>query len=279
MDIKKIVAEICPLTHAERARYIIEYLSVHNIPGKEHVFDRGKNICVTRQGIDLQKEIIFFAHYDISNQTREGANDNTSSVAVLLKVAEYLQTIEPELTVRLVFNDTEEILGALLMDQGNMQSIMEIITHVGSFNYLKHYARRKDVQAVFIVELSGIGDTIYLADKSGNVPCDPRLLGGLSEIAIEHGTQSITLPVFSSDMISVFTEKMPGVVLGAIPRYEAENYLAALENGDSNPPIPHVWKKMHTLQDTSFSIQEKALDLVYEYICRVIDNCSRFLIN
>ena len=64
-----------------------------------------------------------------------------------------------------------------------------------------------------------------------------------------------------------------GAVFGAIPIIESRNYLNVLqEKGDSKDVYPHVWKKNHTPMDNFFSIQDKALKMIYNFSIKIIES-------
>ncbi len=273
MDIKSIVKEICELSHNKRIEYIIKFLRQNNITHNVYKYQTGINIDVIKKGKIKEKEIIFFAHHDIANKSIEGANDNVSSVAVMLSIVEFLYFFEPYYTIKVVFNDKEELLGALLSSNNSIQKIEKIIENVGSFHYLKSIKERQNILGVFVLELSGIGDSLYFANKSGNVNCDKKLNEYLCHIANEKKINYLDIPILSSDMISINTLGFNGTVIGAIPYIEGKNYLNDIDkHGLSKDIYPHVWKKNHTSMDNYFSIQEKSLDMVYDFVVEIIKN-------
>lgn len=280
MKIKEILRELISNDRDNRASYIID--RIRNSNCQPNIFDTQncKNIEFVKFG-KIDKDIIFFSHYDISKETIEGANDNSSSVAVLLKLVEYINAISPYYNIRIIFNDKEEILGALLNKNLNSKDLAKIITNVGSFQYLKSFDNKSNILAIFNLELSGIGDTLYFATKSGLVNCDKRLIDFLEFICQKESMRYIKIPVLNSDMISIHTLSLNGVVFGAIPQHEAIIYSDRYKDTNYKDEIPSVWKNIHSNKDNYFSIQERALSNVYNLTTKIIENLeslSKFIL-
>ena len=127
--------------------------------------------------------------------------------------------------------------------------------------------------AVFSVELSGIGDNLFFASESGGIRCNDDLNKYLSKIANIMKTNFLLIPISLSDYLSVNFLGFKGTVLGAIPFVQGKNYLEDLaKSGFSKEIYPQVWKNNHTTMDNFFSIHEKSLDLVYNFIVEAIKN-------
>ena len=273
MKIKSIVADLCEIKSKDRVGYIVDFLRNNNIEHNVQKFIGGINVEVVKQGIIADKEIIFFAHHDIFNDLTEGANDNASSVAVLLAITKHLYFYEPYYTVRIVFNDSEELLGSTFYLNDFTADFDKVLNRVGSFYYLKNLIEIEKVKAVFVLELSGIGDSIYIAQKSGNIFCETQLNEYLKAVAKNKGYKFTEIPISFSDMVSIAYFNLSGTVFGAIPLIESRNYLIALqEQGNLTEIFPHVWKKNHTSMDNYFSIQDRALQMMYEYMVKIIEN-------
>src|SRR4030042_5465289 len=102
MEIKEIVTEICKEPSNKRAAYIQSFLEKNSIFYTLQDFKFGKNIETVKNGTINDKEIILMSHYDIYNPASESANDNSSSVAILLKLAQYFKKNTPKYTTSLV---------------------------------------------------------------------------------------------------------------------------------------------------------------------------------
>lgn len=263
MDIKEIVSSI--IKSKNRVDYIKEFLKNNNINFKEISYQFGINIEVTING-EKDKEIIFFAHYDISTYTDEGANDNTSSVAVLLALLLYLRDKKFLYTIKIVFNDKEEVVGGIIHNNISNEKLINIIEKIGSFDYLKHHTNKEKNIGIFILELSGIGDSIFISKNSGKINCSNKLIEFTLNVAKNNNFNHIVIPVPYSDMVSVHTLNYNGVVIGTIPYYEALNYSNNKEN------YPSVWKNIHSKKDNIFTIQEKSLNLMLNFVICLIEN-------
>jgi hypothetical protein len=282
MEFKSLVQSLVSVKSEDRPSFIEEYLSDNGIPFNILEFPDGRNIEVVKFSAKNAKEIIFFSHFDISKDTIEGANDNSSSVAIMLNVAKFIQEIDVGITVRIVFNDTEEILGALLNKEVNIDILksQEIISKVGSFQYLKRFKKKDDILGIFDIELSGIGNSIFIAESSGLVNCSGFLIGFLCGLAKKNGINHMKIPFLSSDMISIHTIGIPGIVIGAIPGYEGLKYLkeSSIQNGKENSGrdhFPSSWKNIHTSKDNFYAISEKSMKMVYDFIILIIKNITQ----
>jgi|GEM_PF-1181109 len=276
MDIKELVIDICNIKINNRAGFIANYLRENNIYFNTIKYSYGVNIEIYKKGINTDKEIIFMSHYDIFKNITQGANDNTSSVAVLLNLSKFLYFYKPYYSTRIIFNDNEEILGALLFNKLSNNEKLEIINKVGSYQYLKNIIKSNRILAVFILELSGIGDALYFADKSGDSLCNGNINNYLSDLALQNKLNYLNIPIASSDMISVNLLGLKGTVIGAIPYVEGQNYLNDIKiNGINKEIYPHVWKKNHTEMDNYFSIQEKSLDMIYNFLIKIVEELNK----
>jgi hypothetical protein len=275
MEIKQTVKEICELTYHDKINYLIQFVKINQLNYKLYPYSFGTNLEVVIKGKNQGKEIIFFAHYDVFNESIEGANDNSSSVAVLMFTAIHLDQNPPLYTVKIIFNDNEEILGGIYGKNSTIDQISRIMENVGSYQYLKTADHQK-VIAAFVLELCGIGDSLYIAESSAKIKCDPGLNFFLTAVAEQNQYKLLKIPIAASDLISLHLTGYSGTVLGAIPYIEGKNYLMDLgRDGFSKNIYPHVWKKNHTSLDKYFSIQEKSLNMVFQFVLTVINNVSQ----
>ena len=65
MQIKPIVTELCELKSKSRVDYIIDFLRNNNIEHNIQKFSGGVNVEVVKKGRIPDKEIVFFAHHDV----------------------------------------------------------------------------------------------------------------------------------------------------------------------------------------------------------------------
>lgn len=266
MEIKNIVKELCETKSNERIDYIVSYLRQNNISFNVLKYQNGKNIEINKTG-KSNKCVIFMAHHDIYSNIIEGANDNTSSVAVLLSLCKFLYFYDASYMIKIVFNDKEELLGGILNKNISIDKFGMILNNTGSFQYLKNNIFKKnEILGIFILELSGIGDSLYFAKKSGNVECSSLLNKFLKKVADLNNYRYLEVPILNSDMISVRSLDFTGTVIGATP------YIESLNN--MNNEYPHIWEKIHTSRDNFFSIQESALNMVYNFLIKLIENLN-----
>ena len=283
MSLKQLVADLVSVGTNKRTEFIIDFLNFNKINYHEyHNHGLVHNIEAAFQGTESDQRVIFFAHHDISNQTNEGANDNSSSVVVLLNLALFLKEHPPKLTVHLVFNDTEEILGALLNKNISLFALHKIVANAGSYHFLKKFAYKELIQGIFILELSGIGDAIFISESSGNVIADQQLNHFTEDLMKKNKIPSIIIPILSSDLISAHVHQLPGTVIGAIPYQQAQFFMTEINKNRKKghhfffyEQIPAVWKNIHSQRDTIYTIQEKALQLVYQGGKKILQNLEK----
>lgn len=264
MKIKDIIRELI-VCGRDRTRYISEYLASLGLHFTiQEYFDGQKNIEFSVSNDNAKQDIIFFAHHDISLKTNEGANDNTSSVAVLLALAKIIAGQTFAHNIRFVFTDNEELLGALspLTTPDKLQQIMP---HVGSFMYLSKYADKKNIRHVIVTELLGIGDAVYVASQSGSVMTDVELNRKIFELAQADNFRTVQLKLPSTDMLSAKVFGLSGTVVGAIPYYQAQNYVKQADQ------LPAVWQNIHSEKDNLFAVQENALEMMKAFLLCLIE--------
>ncbi len=269
MDVMEILRKLT-LTGAEnRASFIENFLSTNSIKFSSLEFHNGKNIEVVIPGKNREREALFFAHYDISKHTKEGANDNSSSVAILLKIITD-KIRETQLTIRIVFTDREEDIGALLSKNISFENIKNIVTNIGSFDYLKNHCDRSKIAALFNIEMSGIGDTIFLSNKSGNVLCDKGMISKLELIAFKNSKKTTLVNLPYTDILSSHILSIKGVAIGVVPLDDAIKIKTDREH------LPSIWKNNHTIYDSFSLIKKESLLLIIDFIKLIVKNLSEF---
>lgn len=260
------------MTINERCNYIIKFLDNLKVNYNILKYQYGCNIEYIKYGKNSDKELIFFAHYDVYTDSFEGANDNTSSVAILLNIIDFISNYDCLYTVKIVFVDKEEIIGALLNTQINQKNFDSIIQMTGSYQYLKNYKNKDNIVSIFNLELSGIGDSIFFAKNSGFVSCDKNMLNFLKIISNNYDFKFVEIPFLASDMISIRTTGFNGVVYGAIPEFEGIKYNEKYLSTNNNDYLPISWKNIHSKRDNIFTIQEKSLQMIYKFTILIIKN-------
>ncbi len=264
MSIKDILCNLIACGR-NRTAYIQEYLTSLGLHPVVQEYSVGqKNIEFFTSNDKEKQDIIFFVHHDISLKTKEGANDNTSSVAVLLALAKIICKQTFAYNVRFVFTDNEELLGAISTSITS-DKLRQIMPHVGSYMYLNKFPDKEKIRHIIVMELSGIGDSVYVASQSGNVITDSELNEKIFDVAQRNNFQIVQLKLPSTDMLSVKVFNLSGTVIGAIPYYQAQNYLM------QEKQLPTVWRNIHSEKDNLFAIQDKALEMMKNFVLCILE--------
>lgn len=270
MEIKEIVANLVKYDRRNRIKYIINYLDVLKLNYKVHTYHDGiTNIEVVFEKNLKSETIILSAHFDISLKTKEGANDNASSVAVLLKLCSVCMNMDLKYNLRILFNDNEELLGGLNGHAHDREFVSKIIGSVGSFLYLKKYENIASIKYFIILELCGIGDAVFIAKKTGVIETSSYLNEMLFKSGQKAGIDSFYIDIPSTDMISLKTFGVCGTVIGAIPYYQAKNFMESKEKS-----IPGVWSNIHSNRDNIFAINSKALDMCCNFLISFLNRAD-----
>jgi Zn-dependent M28 family amino/carboxypeptidase len=259
-NIYQHLIRIAKSERSQRLAAITNILNEQNIPYRVQNFDSGKNIIITFSGrSDL--DMIFMAHHDIASGTMQGANDNTASVAILIALSEWLKTQNLHYNIHIALTDHEERIGAMLSENVSNEDRFRIITSVGSYQLLKTFSPAR-VRAVINLEMSGIGDKLFFAESSGNVPCSASLNSRLAEAAdILHIPHS-SIKISNSDLLSVHVRKMCGTVIGALPSSENVKF--------GSYDIPKEWATMHSPQDTVDKIDTDSMNMILNFLKQII---------
>ncbi len=261
-NIYQHLIRIAKSERSQRLTVITNILDEQNIPYRVQNFDSGKNVIITFSGrCDL--DMIFMAHHDIASDTVQGANDNTASVAILIALAEWLKTENLHYNIHIALTDHEERIGAMLSDNVTNEDRFRIITSIGSYQLLKTFSPTR-VKAVINLEMSGIGDKIFLADSSGNVPCTQTLNDMLADIAASQNIPTCRTAISNSDLLSVHIRKMHGTVIGAFPSRNKVKF--------GSFDIPSQWATMHSPQDTIDKIEPETLEMMERFVKGIIKN-------
>ncbi len=105
---KELLKSICYMTSHERRRKLIQILTEKEIPFDLYGSNDNMNLILFPKNLN-HEHIVYTAHYDIVRGSC-GANDNGSSVTILLKLAEYLKNTDNE-NIVIAFLDREETGG------------------------------------------------------------------------------------------------------------------------------------------------------------------------
>ena len=264
------VAALEKLHGAARGRELQSRLAAQGTSAKIRAWPvpRIENLVVDFSPRPNERHLLFSAHYDAVKKS-PGANDNASSVAVLLEICRRLRGAS--VPVKIVFFDQEEAW---------FRTPFIRLGLLGSF----HYALSNDlgkIEAVFNLEFCGVGDSlgiwpvkssnrgilaVEVAEKAagtlkthvtiGSVPgvllsSDhlPFRLGGVSN--------SITLSLLPSDQLPVLENFMGNL---SIPRLL----------GGQRPSMPGVLERVHKANDVSSRLSEDSLRLMVSLLLQII---------
>lgn len=263
----------------ERIDFECEFFEIDKVKGMNIVADIGGDL--------EKKEIILSAHYDKFVNT-PGANDNASSIAVLIDLLKKLKKHKPKNKVRVVFFDREEW----------------VIKHIGSESYVKKHGF-DNLAAVYNLEMVGMGNLAIIWP----VKKTPFFLEFLQKffpsersMALDSLRRSLLkfncpykevkhLPVLSSDHMSfrkkgfenaycltmVHSEKYPELekYLEVSPIHFLWNYFYYKILGRHAEQAPLLVRLYHSDGDTSKYLSEKTLDLVSQIIFCAVRNLDK----
>ncbi len=239
-----------------RFNYIINYLQYNKIDYKIDQYSSLKNIIIEfNEGFYKKKPLVLMAHYDILNIESHSANDNSSSVIVLLELARSLNNNKCKNNIVILLNDNEEKIGIFYNKDINIDIKNRFVNEIGSLFFINKYKSLYD--EFIILELCGRGDSLYISDKSGQFESDKDLLNLLNNIAKTNNFPFINITVGISDLFSVASFNKKGCVIGTVNG----DYKAA-EN-------PLIWNNIHTAEDSIDKIEENSLKLVYNFLLKI----------
>jgi hypothetical protein len=227
-----------------------------------------RNIIVDFSADSHKQYLLFSAHYDVVKGS-PGANDNASSVAVLLGLCrELLHRPRP---VRIVFFDREEAW---------FHTPVLRLGLLGSLYYVWK-TDLKNVAAVYNLEFCGQGDVlgIWPVKDVGKLPAVRQVAAIASRLGIQYRTTHIPWPFMSSDHLSFRLKGYPNAVTlsllpsGQIPLLEnlmCEIRPIKLLTG-RRPTLPEPLHCIHSSSDSSASLSEHSLKLMLSLLIELAD--------
>lgn len=252
------------LLTAQGHEYLLES---YNLSGK-----MGVNIVLTFG--NGTRDILATAHYDCVRNS-PGANDNASSISVLLDLAQRLKAYRPNNKIKVVFFGDEEPEGLTWL--------------VGSTAYVKAHGTNNLI-GVYNLELSGYGDMVAIWPVTKEVQESP-VLNNLRQTLQEKGYaygEASELPVFNSDHAPFRKVGFKGAFsLSLIPSQDEEAIRRFAEAHSSKIKImvgawlrklgkeshlPLLFQRYHSPEDKSIYLEERALRLMSDVIYHVVTN-------
>jgi hypothetical protein len=263
-------------TSPERGRQVAAVLASLRIEPhfQRCLFPRIMNIIVDLPQRSARKRLVFSAHYDAVGGC-PGANDNASSVAVLLGLCAQFKDRDPPLPLRLIFFDREEAW---------FRTPFIRLGLLGSSCYVLRN-RLRDVEAVFNLEYTGDGDALALWPVKKRVEPLPLLQKIESAArALDLDTRTALFPwlLLSGDHLpfrlrglaqSVTISLLPSEQIPALEEMIAELSVFKLLAG-RRPKVPSILARVHSAQDTSASVREESLQTALKLLLEIIRQYS-----
>ena len=243
--------------------------------GIQSSFQKSRWLRITNVVVDFssgEKErcLLFSAHYDAVKGS-PGANDNASSVAVLLGLCQVLRM--SRIPIRVVFFDREEAW---------LRTPLIRLGLLGSLYYVNN-VNLKNISAVCNLEFCGEGDFLGIwpvKAKGNKMPLLNEVQKAARQIGLPFDSVHIPWPVISSDHLSFRLKGITNALtLSLIPkdqvpvlrelltRTSLKRYLAG-----RRPPFPTPLSVIHSCDDTSDRLGEGSLRLMLSLLLQLIRN-------
>lgn len=206
-----------------------------------------ENISISFQP-DVKRRILVGAHYD-SVPGSTGANDNASSVGILIQYACYQQKQKVQIPLDIVFFDKEEC--------GQLGSKLWLEKHPDT-NYI----------AMINLDICGVGDQIVIATNQFKDE-DSSFLSNENRMKY-HVSRVSSLP--PSDDRSFSVKKISTISIAALPSNDVlilEKILLANKNMEERPKDTNMYitRTVHNGPEDNISvIDQNTLERVYNYL-------------
>lgn len=264
---------------SERRNMLIEILHSegHDCYREEYKIFGRKGVNVVLVFGEGNRDILATAHYDCAKNS-PGANDNASSVSVLLDLSKRLKSYRPKNRIKIVFFDAEEPVG--------------MRWRLGSTAYIREHGINNLI-GVYNLELCGMGDTVGIwpvtKESEGSLA-----LSNLRQTLEEKGyayREAGKLPFFHSDHTSFRKAGFNGAFsLSVVPHDDMEAIRKFAESYHSKAgmvimwylgklglrfKIPLMFQHYHSPEDKSDYLSEEALRLMSDVIYYAITNLDQ----
>ncbi len=263
-------------TPASRRELLEDFLRRNDVPYTGHEYKllgiRGQNLVASfGQG---PEEVLVTAHYD-SVPGSPGANDNASSLAVLLKLCLRLKDLKPGRMIKAIFFDGEEAqvrIGALGWGLW------------GSRAYLRDFGC-ENVRAVYNLEWCGEGDLVGLWPVTDRVRQTDAFRAIKKVLDAEgHSYDTAVFPpmVLTSDHRSFRCQGIDGAFsVSLLPGCEADQlrrlfsnrremvrFLLASRRGRCR--WSSLFRRHHTSEDCSRYLSEESLQMTFDIMSKTV---------
>ncbi len=227
------------------------------------------NIVVDFSSSPLRKHLLFSAHYD-SVAGSPGANDNASSVAVLLGLCRVLK--DSRTPVRVVFFDREESW---------FRTPFLRLGLLGSFSYAFRNNLSK-VQVMYNLEFCGLGESLAIWPVKPSKKALPAVRiaqAAASSLNVESRVAHVPWVLLSSDHLPfrlaglsncVTLSLLPGAELPVLESFTRDLSIRSLLTG-RRPVMPGVLGRIHKTSDDSSGLSEASLQLMLSLLLHIIE--------
>jgi Zn-dependent M28 family amino/carboxypeptidase len=228
------------------------------------------NIVVDFSNQSGSQKLLFTSHYDVVKGS-PGANDNASSVAVLLGLCHRLKN--SGIPVRIVFFDREEAW---------FRSPMLRLGLLGSLYYTLR-TNLSAITAVYNIEFCGSGDCLVIwpvkADRN-NLSSVSEVIQAASRLKLPFKIAQIPWPFISSDHLSFRLRGLSNAItLSFLPNQQIpilENLVSRMSLMklfiSQQPILPEPLSFIHSEKDTSATLNEESLNLMLSLLLDLIQN-------
>ncbi|MFC1977994.1 M28 family metallopeptidase [Chloroflexota bacterium] len=235
---------------------------------QEWHFPQTTNFIVDFSSDPNEKRLLFCAHYDAVKDC-PGANDNASSVAVLLGLCQLLKNTQTP--ARVVFFDREESwLRTPFVRLGLLGSLYYVFSN-----------NLKNVEAVYNLEFCGLGDSLSVwpvKDKKKDISAVRSAKKAAAKLNLKVKLADVPGLLLSSDHLSFRLKGISNsITLSLLPA----DQLQMLEQFVSNlsirkilmgqrPIMPGVLSHVHKATDDSSRLNEDSLRLMLSLLVEII---------
>ena len=262
---KNYVESIAKSNKEERFRNILRILEENQLPYEVcHNKYRNhwvNNIIVPINRKNSDKRFALSAHYDNLDGST-ASNDNASGVAILIKLAQFMQKIRLKYCYDIVFFDREEY-----EDRGSEQ-------------YIEHMGRN-NILGVINIDTCGFGDTIILGPEMN---LSNKVFEFITKKALEQHPIQLIKKTPGSDDRSFENENIPNLSIGIVPKEDISSILTIIDcEIEGRDPSSIIGLKPPTFVETTHNgikdnikyVSDFALQITYKFLKDLIELQNR----
>ncbi|BCN30851.1 M28 family peptidase [Anaeromicropila herbilytica] len=255
------VERIAMSNKEERFRNILKLLEESQLPYEVYHNKYGNhwvnNIIVPINRKNSDKRFVLSAHYDNLDGST-ASNDNASGVAILIKLAQFMQKITLKNCYDIVFFDREEY-----EDRGSEQ----YIEHIGKENIL----------GVINMDTCGFGDTIILGPEMN---LSKKVFEFITKKTLEQHPLQLIKRTPGSDDRSFENENIPNLSIGIVPEEDISSILTIIDcEIDGRDPLSIIGLNPPTFVETTHNgikdnikyVSDSAMQIAYKFLKNLIE--------